>query len=293
MNLKLTLKTTILLAGSVSLASAAVLSTDFSGSTGNISLPYVDASDATNNGNHGVTRNQFTWTQSEPAKLALRSLDSLTIGNYTWGSASTPISAGRIFTSLGGGAWNTGTGGGGTTASIRATGTTDPTRARIQFNAGTVGGTASAPADVAVWNLIFEVGATGVPGFDFSFRAGTAQTNGAWDNNTAANNGSYNIRITPVNVTGSTGVAQTGSSVTLSASPIAIGAGAGPTLEPSWVQAFPAGVYLLQLEFTGQGSQRNSIGDFSMTAIPEPSTYAALFGLLALGFVAWRRRRKA
>lgn len=31
--------------------------------------------------------------------------------------------------------------------------------------------------------------------------------------------------------------------------------------------------------------------NFTVTAIPEPSTYAALFGLLALGLVAWRRRR--
>lgn len=31
--------------------------------------------------------------------------------------------------------------------------------------------------------------------------------------------------------------------------------------------------------------------DFTITAIPEPSTYAALIGLLALGLVAWRRRR--
>jgi hypothetical protein len=29
----------------------------------------------------------------------------------------------------------------------------------------------------------------------------------------------------------------------------------------------------------------------TLTAIPEPSTYAALFGALALGFVAWRRRQ--
>jgi hypothetical protein len=30
-----------------------------------------------------------------------------------------------------------------------------------------------------------------------------------------------------------------------------------------------------------------------LVPIPEPSTYAALFGLLAIGFVAWRRRRRA
>jgi hypothetical protein len=29
----------------------------------------------------------------------------------------------------------------------------------------------------------------------------------------------------------------------------------------------------------------------SVTAVPEPSTYAAIFGALALGFVAYRRRR--
>jgi hypothetical protein len=30
-----------------------------------------------------------------------------------------------------------------------------------------------------------------------------------------------------------------------------------------------------------------------LTAIPEPSAYAALAGLLALGFVHWRRQRRA
>jgi hypothetical protein len=29
-----------------------------------------------------------------------------------------------------------------------------------------------------------------------------------------------------------------------------------------------------------------------VTAVPEPSTYAALAGLLALGFVVYRRRRR-
>ena len=38
-----------------------------------------------------------------------------------------------------------------------------------------------------------------------------------------------------------------------------------------------------------------AIDDFSVsyTAIPEPSTYAAIVGVLALGGVMWQRRRKA
>lgn len=38
----------------------------------------------------------------------------------------------------------------------------------------------------------------------------------------------------------------------------------------------------------GGGGDR--VIDFDLVAIPEPSTYAALFGLFALGCVAWRRR---
>lgn len=269
-----------------------LLSTDFSGSTGNVSLPYVDANDATNNGNRAVTRNQFTWTQSDPTVLSLAALDTLTMGAFSWGSSGTPLTAGRIFTSLAGGQNNTGTGGAGTTSTIRSTGTTDETRARLQFNSSSVGGSGTAPADVAVWNLLFQVGTGGIAGLDFSFRAGTAQTSGSWDNNSIANNGNYNIRITPVSITGSTGIAQFGSSVTVFETAAAIGAGAGPTLTSSYSNSIAAGVYLLQLEFSGQGTQRNSIGDFSMAVIPEPSTYAALLGGLALGFVAYRRRRR-
>jgi hypothetical protein len=33
------------------------------------------------------------------------------------------------------------------------------------------------------------------------------------------------------------------------------------------------------------------LDNITVTAVPEPSTCAALFGLMALGFVAWRRRR--
>lgn len=35
----------------------------------------------------------------------------------------------------------------------------------------------------------------------------------------------------------------------------------------------------------------STVGFDNVGVIPEPSTYAALFGLLTLGFVAWRRRR--
>jgi len=37
----------------------------------------------------------------------------------------------------------------------------------------------------------------------------------------------------------------------------------------------------------------HTIARFSVTAIPEPSTYAALFGVAALGLVAYRRHRAA
>ena len=36
-----------------------------------------------------------------------------------------------------------------------------------------------------------------------------------------------------------------------------------------------------------------TVNSLTISAIPEPSTYAALFGLAALGLVAWRRRRSA
>ncbi|MCC5842331.1 MAG: PEP-CTERM sorting domain-containing protein [Opitutales bacterium] len=35
-----------------------------------------------------------------------------------------------------------------------------------------------------------------------------------------------------------------------------------------------------------------SSANFTVEVIPEPSTYAALFGLAALGFAFWHRRRR-
>jgi len=41
------------------------------------------------------------------------------------------------------------------------------------------------------------------------------------------------------------------------------------------------------------GNDAKFTATFATAAIPEPSTYAALFGLGALGFAAWRRSRRA
>lgn len=40
----------------------------------------------------------------------------------------------------------------------------------------------------------------------------------------------------------------------------------------------------------GSSAFRMSFDNLSFTAVPEPSTYAVIFGGLALGFAAWRRR---
>lgn len=40
----------------------------------------------------------------------------------------------------------------------------------------------------------------------------------------------------------------------------------------------------------GSSAFRMTFDNMSLTAVPEPSTYAAIFGGLALGFAAWRRR---
>jgi len=42
---------------------------------------------------------------------------------------------------------------------------------------------------------------------------------------------------------------------------------------------------------TDLGGKNYRISDFSLIVIPEPSTYAAIFGVIALAFVAYRRRR--
>jgi hypothetical protein len=44
---------------------------------------------------------------------------------------------------------------------------------------------------------------------------------------------------------------------------------------------------------TAVTSGQMSFDNLTVSAVPEPSTYAALAGLSALGLVCWRRRREA
>lgn len=139
--------------------------------------------------------------------------------------------------------------------------------------------------NVAVFNLVFTVGTAFAP--EISFRAGTAATNGSWDVNTAANNGDFEVRISPITISGNDGTVEFADAVSVGSG--VIGAGAGPVVSTSTITTINPGTYLLEIRLSGQGGQRASIDDLAL--IPEPSTYAALFGLLALGLVAWRRRR--
>jgi hypothetical protein len=52
------------------------------------------------------------------------------------------------------------------------------------------------------------------------------------------------------------------------------------------------GSIILEGEPVADPGQWLSVQDVTGSAIPEPSTYAAIFGAAALGFAAWRRRRK-
>jgi uncharacterized membrane protein affecting hemolysin expression len=49
----------------------------------------------------------------------------------------------------------------------------------------------------------------------------------------------------------------------------------------------------LRVTFDGAtgATGNNRLDNITLTAVPEPSTYAALLGLLALGVVAYRRRK--
>jgi len=59
-------------------------------------------------------------------------------------------------------------------------------------------------------------------------------------------------------------------------------------VSPAFATLDPASV-LINVEFSG--SNLAGVPSFNLTPVPEPSTYAALVGMLALGFATLRRRR--
>lgn len=69
------------------------------------------------------------------------------------------------------------------------------------------------------------------------------------------------------------------------------------TAVPSSVQVHPSNGNISMIEYWGiAGAGSAAAFRFSfdnISAIPEPATYAAIFGLLALGFVAYRRRMQS
>lgn len=262
---------------------AASISTDFSG-VSRVGVAHTDSLDATNNGNRNVGISGATWTISDPTELSLPAFTgALTMGNFTWSN----LGSGLVFTTGDGGVWRSAAG---TSTDARTTGTSEADRANFQFNTGSVGGSAASPMDVAVFNLIFQVG-TGSSFTDLtaSFRAGTAQTSGAWDNNTVANNGDYAVIINPITIAGTNGTVDFGTSYSLGSG--AIGAGAGPTVTAaSTAHTLGEGTYLMQIRLSGQGGQRAAIDDFSFVAIPEPGTIVLV--CIALGSLLIFRRRR-
>lgn len=78
--------------------------------------------------------------------------------------------------------------------------------------------------------------------------------------------------------------------------------GSGGNYQPTGWNLGSAAPFMVQIMGVGQAGASGGFSisegtvyadNFSVSAIPEPSTYAAMFGVLAVGFAAWRRRRTA
>jgi hypothetical protein len=66
----------------------------------------------------------------------------------------------------------------------------------------------------------------------------------------------------------------------------------GGTFNPvTWTDIQGVGFYSSFSLGAGTGVMDASFNEFNVTAVPEPATYALLSGLMALGFILWRRRR--
>jgi hypothetical protein len=169
--------------------------------------------------------------------------------------ANSQFKKGAVFTTLGNFTYSDGT----NNAQLRYAVGTSPNRGYIQLNNGALN-------DVR-FNVLFEIkpGAPARSGWGLSFRYGTGGTGvDAWNNNTAAQNGSATAQIHAVNATtgelaatpavsfGSTSLAGSGPTAALSATDS--GASLGP------------GTYLLSIRLHGKTSgQRYTLDDLGLT----------------------------
>jgi hypothetical protein len=218
------------------------------------------------------------WTVDDPTKVDLSSLNQFTApASITGGSAVTygATSGSDIFRK--GAVFTSSLGFASPAQQIRYAITTGSVW-RPQFNASGV--------NDGQFNVIFDITAAAgsLNGWELSFNYGTATTGGAWDNNTAAENGTASAIIYQVDTgTGELSSALTFGSVNLSgAGPLATISATNPS------SSLGAGTYVLAIRLTGKTkNQRYTIDNLTVSAIPEP----AIVSLLGLGGLMLRRRR--
>lgn len=168
-----------------------------------------------------------------------------------------------------------------------------------QFNAAAIGqANATPPANVAVYSFAFQVkpGETLQMG-TASFNLGTANTSGTpyTSGNAGTDLGTYNIRITD----GSNTWTYFPSNQAIPIPPGNNSANSMPLLSatPDSQILLSAGNYRFDIlhankATAGNFNQRTTLDNFSLSAVPEPSTYAIWGGGATLGLVFWLRRRR-
>jgi hypothetical protein len=175
------------------------------------------------------------WTVADPTKVDFKQINSVTFNGFTWGASSDPIRYGSVFA--------TGTDFGyvigASNSTIRYTGT-GATQPLVQFSSGT-------PASGA-FNFVFEIkGGESLSNLTVKFKAGTANTSGVWHaNNTAAQNGNYNVSIHPLDSFGNAGAGFTFYSTN---QPLGAGGGITVTATDQGASSLSAGTYLLRIQF--------------------------------------------
>lgn len=289
---------TLLLSSGIATAAISgqiVLSTSFTAPS-NDSFLFANANDSAQNGSKtvAVTLNDIAYGSGWGSVGAnVLSLDMG--GGYSWSRATVGF-GNRMFTTLGDGSWQALNSASAAVNSNRIAVTAGD--AILAMSSGQVGlSTNPSPLNVGIFNLVFSVDNTfNAPGLAISFRAGGnvftgGATAGTFGDQTEEQNGFWQARIVPVNMVGTDGTMDYTGAISFGAV-ASIPAGAGPTVSGSVMQSLGEGTYVLQILLSDKTlNQRFGIDDLVVTAIPEPSTYAALFGLLVLGVTFWRRRR--